>query len=82
MIPWLKRVALLVLVPCAIGQAALVCSASGCGSALRAFDEVNDPADDKALRDCRNAGRAALEAGASNYRAFDVYDDCTKEAGF
>lgn len=55
---------------------------TACRSFLHTFDEVNDPSDDKALHDCRKAGRAAREAGATPQQAFDVYDDCTKDAGF
>lgn len=53
-----------------------------CVDALKLHDELNNPADDKALLECRGRGRAAVEAGVDKYRAFDIYDECTREAGF
>ncbi len=53
----------------------------GCANTLKNVDELSNPADDGALKRCRNLGRAALDAGSSNYRAFDVYEECTREAG-
>jgi hypothetical protein len=67
-----------VLLSGALGLAA----PSACGASLRDFDEINDPADDKALRDCREEGRAALDAGKTPEEAFRIYDHCTRGAGF
>lgn len=56
-------------------------SALACGSAFRFWDDINEPRDDVALEDCRNRGREARDAGSSPYRAFDIYEECTREAG-
>lgn len=55
--------------------------ALGCGSALKTIDQLNDPNDDKDLRDCRYVGRQAQDAGRDAADAFDAYRECTKEAG-
>lgn len=59
------------------GLAALI----ACSSAIKTVDQVNDPSDDVALKNCREEGRAAREAGADKDAAYGVYFDCTKEAG-
>lgn len=77
MMSFVRRFALTCLVAVGVTQSGVACK-----TFLHAFDDVNDPADDKVLRDCRTAGRTAREAGATAQQAFDTYDSCTKEAGF
>jgi hypothetical protein len=72
----IKRLALACVVALGLTQ-----GPAACGSALRSFDEVNNPDDDSHLTRCRNAGRAAREAGAEPDDAFDTYVECTREAG-
>jgi hypothetical protein len=59
---------------------------AACGTGLRAFDEVNSPADDAALARCRAAARAALPDGrkpteAEAQAAWRIYDECADDAG-
>lgn len=49
-----------------------------CGEIFRSFDEVNTPADDVALANCRKAAR---DADPDAYVVYGVYENCTKEAG-
>lgn len=56
-------------------------SFAACGSVMSFWDDVNEPGDDVALETCRNRGRAALDGGSSGYRAYDIYEECTYEAG-
>ena len=62
-------------------MALIMTQGPACGDKMRGFDDVNDPSDDRALRDCRYQGRAALDGGSSAHRAYDVYETCTRDAG-
>jgi hypothetical protein len=75
-------VARLVSVVVFSGALGLATQEAGCGAGLRSFDEINDPSDDEALRECRQQGRAALDAGRTPEEAFRVYERCTQDAGF
>ncbi len=75
----IRRMFLFIVVPMLITHAAY--SVVGCASALKALDEYDSPQDGADLKRCRNAGRAELDAGSSKYRAYDVYEACTREAG-
>lgn len=55
-------------------------SVSAC-SALKAFDEVNNPSDDQALSKCRAEGRASKQIYGDPDRAYKAYHDCTVDAG-
>lgn len=60
----------------------VACSTTtGCGGAIRFYDDVNRPQDDVDLERCRNVMREVRDAGASEYHAYDVYYECTQEAG-
>jgi hypothetical protein len=69
----LRRVLLLIFAPVLFGH--------GCASALKNLDDLNNPADDIALKRCREEARAAKDAGADASAAYAAYYDCTKDAG-
>lgn len=75
----LRRVVVSTVLSWLLGQG--IVNAVGCGPLMREIDSVNEPSDDVALKDCRQRAREAKEAGASKYRAYNVYEDCTIEAG-
>ena len=56
-------------------------NASGCAPALKTLDEVNDPADDAALKRCRDLARSIKADGGDAGAAFDAYYRCTEDAG-
>jgi len=75
----LRRVLLCIGLPIMITHGAY--HAVGCASALKALDEYDSPQDNADLKRCRNEGRAAKEAGADKFQAFDAYEACTRDAG-
>jgi hypothetical protein len=72
----LVPIGLLVLLPCGLGQVV-----SACSGALRTIDDLNQPSDDWWLKFCREQGRVdkALHDDAGG--AYQIYVDCTKDAG-
>lgn len=55
--------------------------ASGCASASKAFDDVNNPSDDVRLSECRKDARAEMQITGNADRAWKIYYDCTVDAG-
>lgn len=75
----LQRVLVCIGLPIMLTHAAY--NLAGCASVLRHIDEVNEPADDDALKRCRKEMRVARDAGADASDAFHTYYDCTVDAG-
>lgn len=74
----------------AAGVLAVVLAAHGVGQAMgcaaasnvaKAIDEVNDPADDVALKRCRDLARSIKAATGDASAAYDGYYACTVDAG-
>jgi hypothetical protein len=59
----------------------LVALSTSCAQASHAIADLNDPRDDDALSKCRREGREARDAGAAPLAAYDVYENCKRDAG-
>jgi hypothetical protein len=64
-----------------VATLAVLIASHGCATWLKAVDDYNNPADDAALKKCRDEGRKARDADAGAEQAYGVYFECTKDAG-
>jgi hypothetical protein len=75
----ISKIFLCIVLPLAVTHMIYGCSLLS--TAVKEADDVNDPADDKALHDCRALARAVKADSGSGDAGLQAYLSCVKEAG-